>query len=524
MKLINYSLISSMKSFQLIFIYCTILYNVLYSQANYSKSIDINREYNEAIAVREISDGYVVLSGSYCNNDAIECTDIIKLDYKGNIIWKNQINLFPNTNKPADVYGNHGFAGEDKYKNLYFGGIVYNSSTNFDYFVLKLDYYGNIVWLKYYGSNFIDNSSTILFNTDSTLVLFGDQGTGINIYDKIEIIKIDLDGNILSKYLYGPENSIVERADIVLCKNSDMLFSYVTCKNQPCFFNQDKILKLIRINSAGEIVWEQDVIEFEDTWSHNCIVELPNGGFALSFNRLDINANFTYPPILIWLDSMGNTNNLTEFDSDFERNIRDLTVNDEGMVLGCGYIDRLQNGIKGWIFAINYSYEIIWEREILDAKSPYQIMQLNALTHLNDKSIISVGFILDTVILNSNIFPDKDIWILKSDKFGCLMQDCDSMEMVTKILGNNQENDNILIYPVPADNYITIHSENTINSNLEIKLTNLATGKIVILNTLESISNNMIYIPTSNYENGVYMIELYVTDGYIINKLISIIH
>src|SRR6187399_52488 len=85
-------------------------YNYVFSQITFSKSIDLDEQIDEGVAIRVIDSGYLLVAGSHCFSNSVECYSILRTDFSGNIIWKKQFTNYPYHLKPEDGYGNHSIA------------------------------------------------------------------------------------------------------------------------------------------------------------------------------------------------------------------------------------------------------------------------------------------------------------------------------------------------------------------------------------------------------------------------------
>lgn len=60
----------------------------LFSQATFSKSIDVDIDADAGVSIRVVQDGYLLLAGSICFSNTLDCYSILKTDFEGNVIWK----------------------------------------------------------------------------------------------------------------------------------------------------------------------------------------------------------------------------------------------------------------------------------------------------------------------------------------------------------------------------------------------------------------------------------------------------
>ena len=135
---------------------------------------------------------------------------IVKLDTSGNIEWENTIGgnnpdyLNDITEIPGGGYLLIGASSSDasgEKSTTAFGGLGYD-----DYWIIKLDVNGNVLWEKIYGGDSADYATCVTILPDGNFLIGGNSSSQIsgnkttNTFEfttDIWIIKIDGDGNII---------------------------------------------------------------------------------------------------------------------------------------------------------------------------------------------------------------------------------------------------------------------------------------------------------------------------------------
>jgi hypothetical protein len=195
--------------------------------------------------IRETSDGGYIMSGQ--SNSFSESTEAIaiRLDSNGNILWQksygsgsayaiHQTNdggyilagttsLFGagysdywllKLNSAGDIlwqktYGDTGIEGQPSVQQTADGGYILAGETkslgssNGDFWVLKLDSAGDILWQKTYGGTVSESRPSILQTIDGGYILAGDTmsfGAGRN---DLWLLELDSNGNVLQEKTYG---------------------------------------------------------------------------------------------------------------------------------------------------------------------------------------------------------------------------------------------------------------------------------------------------------------------------------
>jgi len=421
---------------------------MLYSQTTFSKSIDVEMYSDVGTAIRLLQDGYLVIANSVCFSNPTSCYTYLKTDFEGNVLWQKQLTNYPYKIQPASHYNNYGAAISSDESSFYFCGLVEVNGAPADIFLMKTDASGDSLWLKTYGGPFVDVAATVFFRTDTTLLLYSDYSLGPNNNDVILLLETDLEGNIIWEGTYGDESGMVARMDILQFGNGDIVFNYLSCnKSGSCTAGDEQILKVTRIDSAGEELWTSDAYYF-NKFGTSSMVSLDDGGYLLSFHRDNPSNGFLYPPILIWLDSMGNFVKQYDFPEDTESWISSLTKTSSGIIVGSGFVDKWDLGFAGWVFAMSQEGDLLWNREIIDYRFPARANILNAVAEAENGGLILTGFIMDTFLNNVPGIYNQNIWLLKLDSSGCLEPGCGDLQTVNT--GPAASRSTIALFPNPA--------------------------------------------------------------------------
>lgn len=194
---------------------------------------------------------------------------LIKTDVNGNNQWTKAI-------------GGSGDETVNCVKQTMDGGFIlagntYSFSTGLnDFYIVKTNSLGNILWSKSIGGTSNDNAYSIVQTTDSGYVAVGltlSAGAG----DKdVLAVKLDKNGNISWMKTYGGTgddraNSIEQTTD------GGFIISGVT--NSFGAGNYD--FNLIKVDSAGNLTWEKTYGGNGDEWAY-CVQQTTDNGYILS--------------------------------------------------------------------------------------------------------------------------------------------------------------------------------------------------------------------------------------------------
>jgi len=128
----------------------------------------------------------------------------------------------------------------------------------------------------------------------------------------------------------------------------------------------------------------------------------------------------------------------------------------------------------------------------------FQISTNNLFTNAVEQSITSSGTTISDLSFNTQYF-----WRVKVNVSGNFSEWSNVSSFTTQnILSINETNQEIKLYPNPANNYLIIDSKSFINQNYEIID---ISGKILIKN---KILNNKQEIDLTNLKTGIYFIKI----------------
>ncbi|HUM51708.1 MAG TPA: hypothetical protein PK431_07815, partial [Chitinophagales bacterium] len=182
----------------------------------------------------------------------------LKLDKSGNIQWQkayagsNQDNMsdFSPTKDGGFIIG--GSSNSDSSFNK-----KQNSRGAYDYWVIKVDSIGVIQWEKTLGGANYDWLSKVSQTLDGGYIVAGssqsntsgDKTMDNEYQDDFWVIKLDINGNILwQKNIGSGFDTNDELNDIVLTKDSCFILGGASTKNH-----------IVKINSQGDILWRKNI-------------------------------------------------------------------------------------------------------------------------------------------------------------------------------------------------------------------------------------------------------------------------
>jgi len=224
-------------------------------------------ENDYAESVIQLADGSYIIAGSSNSKDGDIVDNkgevdawIIKLDQSGDLLWKNSYG----GSKDDIAYTiiqtmDNGFiiAGSSESSD---GDVGFNNGMS-DFWIFKIDSIGNLMWERSFGGSNFEYATSIDETTENEFVVAGyslsndgDVGSNNGSYD-YWVIKIDEVGNLIWKKTFGDSEtniatSVQQTKDggFIIAGNSDGAYDNG-------FWCWSAIL-LIKTDSAGEIEWQ----------------------------------------------------------------------------------------------------------------------------------------------------------------------------------------------------------------------------------------------------------------------------
>jgi type IX secretion system substrate protein/PKD domain-containing protein len=320
--------------------------------------------------------------------------------------------------------------------------------TNFhglsDAWVIHADSIGNIIWEKCYGGSNADSPKKLIAIDETSFYMLcfsnsldGDVQNG-RPYD-FWIVKIDALGNILWEKSYG--NRSCDPRDAILMPDGGLLMMgrimYAGGDVSTWYGRND--IWMCKVNATGEIEWEKtlgnqgqdNAVKIKLT-SDNTVLMI--GGYHENGGMIDCDHMGTTEWTDVWiveLDLRGNIIRQLCYGGAYADLGMDIIEVDKAYVFAASStsydLTKINHSTTGdkensnnfWIVKIDFDGNILWQN--LLGGSGYDFP--NYLTHTNDKGYIVMGNTTshDGDVSNNHSNPgDMDIWVIKLDSLGNL--------------------------------------------------------------------------------------------------------
>ena len=329
-------------------------------------------------------------------------------------------------------------------------GDVYGLHGSSDYWIVKLDLAGNLIWQKCLGGSNLDQGISIQQTTDGGFIVAGSSGSidddvsGNHGSSDYWIVKLDASGNLVwQKSLGGSQPDIA--ASIQQTYDGGFIvagYSYsndgdVTGWHEGYFqLSATTDSWIVRLDTVGNIVWEKSLggNSYENP---NVVQQTPDGGFIIAgatsssdgdvlgwhvgndfqnaptadywIVKLDADGN------LAWQKCLGGTDNEVAYS---------IVQTTNGGFIVAGYARSTNGDVSGnhgwtdcWIVKLDSSGNLLWQKSLggSDADDAYSIQPTN------DGGFIVAGnsWSIDGDVSGNH--GSSDDWIVKVDSVGNLL-------------------------------------------------------------------------------------------------------
>lgn len=528
--------------------------------------------YDELKSVEATTDGGVLLGGWSLGGIGGDKTEanlgfedywIVKLDSEGNVEWDNTIGTSANDYLYAVKQVNDGgyiLAGYT------YGGISFDKTeTNygaFDYWIVRLDNAGNIIWQNDIGSFGADELYSIDLTNDGGFIL---GGTSMGTYasgDRTEntwgwsdywILKLDSLGNIEWQNLIGGTSSEQE-ASITQVSDGGYILGGESFSGLSGDKTEENIgisdYWVIKLDASGNIEW-QNTLGGTDLDELNSVEQVSDGGFILggsSYSGISGDkTEVSQGSMDYWVVKLDNGGNI-EWENTIggkkdDKLFTAQQTSDNGYIL-CGYSESGSNGDKietkvgyfdywvvklfpditpceiapGGLFATNITTskaKLHWteDPDAIKYKIQYRVSATASWTTVNATTNLKT-----LTGLAANTSYDYRV---RSQCSGSVASPWSSIETFTTLPLKeivNGEASMVNIYPNPSNGSFTIQLPELADENIFISIKNIL-GEEIYAEQVNSELNHEIHLNKNN-TSGIYFVELKTMDKLFTQQII----
>ncbi len=411
------------------------------------------------------------VSHNYGHSDAW----IVKLDESGNMVWENNLGgsgfdilksirqtldggfivAGSSGSNDHDVTGNHGF---------------------YDFWVIKMNLSGYIEWQKVLGGSSRDDANFIQQTNDGGYIVVGNTSSNDGdvsgnhneyVWDDYWVVKLDSFGNIEWQKCFGGSDddyahSVTQTTDggYVVAGSSYSNDGDITDnRGRSDYF-------VVKLNASGNVEWKKSYGGSDDDWASSVLRTNDNGcivfGYTGSIDGDVTNENNTEICWIIRLDSSGNL-------------IWEKSIEGEGIgpyltsanyTSDGGYIlSGSKNFDDYWVAKINQLGDVIWQKTM--GGSEYD--EAFSVQQTNDFGYIVTGYSSSN---NGDVFGQHglgDFWVVKlaSETASTLDEEPSKILIypnpTNDVLYFSEKLNNIEVYSVNGKKVISLDTANQLN-------------------------------------------------------------
>jgi hypothetical protein len=263
----------------------------------FAKTIGGSFSDDYAYSIIQSSDGgYVVAGWTKSLGAGYDDFYVVKLDSLGNVIWSKTIGGNYNDRAYSIIQSSDGGYVIAGYTGSFGAG-------GFDIYVVKLDSSGNIVWSKTIGGSYDDEARSIIQSSDGGYVIAGKIWNFMAGRGDMYVVKLDANGNVQwAKTIGGgfgtSANSIIQSSD----------GGYVVAGLIWNFGAGGFDMYVVKLDSSGNVQWTKTIGGSYEDVAYS-IIQSSDGGYVIAgrTNRSGSNVGLGYTDIyVVKLDSSGN--------------------------------------------------------------------------------------------------------------------------------------------------------------------------------------------------------------------------
>ncbi len=225
---------------------------------------------DRARAVIETRDGGLVVAGATESKGAGEFDAwVLKLGADGSLLWDRHFGGAATDWVSAVVQTRDGGLAVAAYTQD-------SSGAPYDFWVIKLDANGTTLWQRRYGGTATDWTNAIAETGDGNLVVVGHtESKGAGNAD-FWVLKLDADGDVLWDRTFGGTGVDYATA-VTASRDGGAVVAGLTQTAGAAGFNS----RVMKLDAAGDVIWDRSFGREKDNWLR-AVLETRDGGHALA--------------------------------------------------------------------------------------------------------------------------------------------------------------------------------------------------------------------------------------------------
>ena len=255
---------------------------------------------------------------------------VLRLDENGNVIWQKTYGGSGDDRASAVAIADNG--------DIIVAGYTYSfGAGERDVWILRLDKEGNVKWQKTYGGQKYDEAHALAIAPNGDIIVAGYTDNSEAGGRDALILRLDENGSVEWQGTYGGENVDVAKA-IALASNGDIIVAGYT----ESFDVKDCDAWVLRLDGQGNVKWQKAYGDYERRIGNydqaNSVAIAPNGdiiiaGYSKSIDQWGLNGD-------VWvlrLDKNGSVIWQRTYGGKLGDVVNGLTLSEKGDILMAGH-------------------------------------------------------------------------------------------------------------------------------------------------------------------------------------------
>lgn len=222
-------------------------------------------------SIRQTTDGGYIVAGRTTSFDQTNQMDawVIKLDGRGNRVWQKTFGKYGGYDAAYCAVQN----GEGGY---YVAGWTNSyGAGGFDFWVLKLDPDGALLWEKAIGGTSADTPYSCCLSADGGVVVAGGGTVGAGGYD-FWFVKLDSSGNVVWQKAYGGTSS-----DLAMCVSPAADGGFIAAGRTESYGAGGVDFWVMKLDSSGGLEWQRTYGGSSTDWAF-AVTQVAGGGYVVA--------------------------------------------------------------------------------------------------------------------------------------------------------------------------------------------------------------------------------------------------
>jgi hypothetical protein len=489
------------------FLFCAWL-SFSHAQTTFNRLYDTNNSAELALKSLEYEDGYIVYGEGGYKRESRRSIMFRKIDFFGNLLWEKYYDEI-GIGKASRNIGVIKLNSEDI---LVCGFLTDSLLNDDDAFLFRLSPLADSVFFKRYFSNRLDAFYAVK-EINHKFYISGVSRSQGDIAGDVYVVKTDSMGNIEWDTTYGGAGVLDEGYSIDYTAEGNLIIGAGSAQFSPKPYSP----WVIAIDTTGAIQWQR---QYGTQAGSDCgaIVKSSEDGGSILFSCIDtIVSSGAEEKVeqIVKLDDNGNVVWRKIFDNSVRRLNYFLEELNSGDIVFGGSIRNNEGREVGWLYKTDANGNELWQRQyqskINDTLVTNRAARLWNIEETSDGGLIAVGSAFGT----SNA---SDFWVLKLDAYGCVESGC-------QVGVNDPQTPKgglVWVYPNPASTQtlVSIKSNKQAHAYKEVvfKLYDVSGKEIYTqTSTLNTSAYSEYYLNTAAFQIGFYFYTV-TTGSEVIGK------